>query len=132
MELFNIIDLVHSQLLDPFCSMSMWRLHIKIHLDSMEGDHRGELSRLICKYSYFKWHQLAKIFDFGYMSLACLHHIKSFSPLARKSQLTVLKNACTETANARKLAFSACLYINCHSIKTIRPTGKLFIYYYSL
>ena len=23
----------------------------------------------------------------------------------------------------------ACLYINCHSIKTIRPTEKLFIYY---
>ena len=55
-----------------------------------------------------------------------------FNPLARKSQLTVLKNACTEITKARKLAFNACLYINCHSIKIIRPTGKLFIYYYSL
>ena len=54
------------------------------------------------------------------------------NPLARKSQLTGLKNACTETAKARKLAFNACFYINCHSIKTIKPTGKLFIYYYSL
>ena len=42
-----------------------------------------------------------------------------FNPLARKSQLTVLKNACTKIAKARKLAFSACLYINCYSIKTI-------------
>ena len=62
----------------------------------------------------------------------CLSVPLAINPLAHKSQLTGLKNACTKIAKARKLAFNACLYTNCHSIKTIRPTGKLFIYCYSL
>ena len=49
------------------------------------------------------------------------------------TRIYIIKCMYSINRNARNLAFNASLYINGHSIKTMRPTEELFIYkiYYS-